>query len=275
MSSHQERSTRPAAARPWALSTAAALVLAIVGAKASARWLSGAPEGEAPASTEAHTPAPSAAARDEDPDKLEAFVLNLVTDADRIWAADFRRRGKAYTAALPLLLDAAKKGECGPGIELGRSECYGSEQAIIDLSFQRALGLELGPDAAGARAYAIAHEMGHHVQRVLGMDRKLDEALAERKVASHWVEVQLELQADCLAGVWARRTRQAPWTEPSQIEAALRNVSELGTKRRLEAERHSTIAGETFTYAIPRRRIYWFAQGYAKAEIEDCDTFAP
>jgi len=247
-----------------------ALVLAVVGAKASARWLDTTqPSAEQPVAS----PAPAASA--EDPAQLEAFVLSIAKDADAMWAADFKRRGKPYAPARAALLEVPKKSDCGPGVELGRDDCYANDQAFIDLSFQRALGARLGPAAAGARAYVIAHEIGHHVQRVLGMDRKLDELLSERKVASHWVDVQLELQADCLAGVWSRRTQQAPWAEPAQIEESLRHASELGTERRLKAASDAASTGETFTYAIPRRRIYWFAQGYAHAAIDDCDTFAP
>lgn len=275
MSSVPERSTPPTPTRPWAFAAAAALVLAALGAKVTAGWLDSAQPSPEQASDALRASDSQAAARVEDPAQLEAFVLSIARDADTQWAADFRHRNKPYTAAQPVLLETPKPSDCGPGVELGRDDCHGNGQAFIDLSFLRALGTRFGSNAAGARAYAIAHEMGHHVQRVLGLDRKLDELLAQRKVASHWVDVQLELQADCLAGVWSRRTRQGPWTEPSQIEASLRQASELGTERRLEAERHAGSAGETFTYAIPRRRIYWFAQGYAKAEIEDCDTFAP
>ena len=120
-----------------------------------------------------------------------------------------------------------------------------------------------------------AHEMGHHVQRVLGLDKKLEALLAEKPVASHWAETQIELQADCFAGVWSRRTEQRHLVEPTQIESSIRHTSELGTARRLERPSDAESPGENFTYAIPRRRIYWFAQGYAHGEIDDCDTFAP
>lgn len=271
ISSGLERSTPPSPTRFRALLAAGALVLAVLGAKASASWLAGEPPSPEPASV---APAPAARAT-EDPAVLAASVLSIAKDADALWALDFKRRGKPYTSAQPVLLEAPTKSDCGPGVGLGRADCYGTDQAFIDLSFQRALSARLGADAAGARAYVIAHEIGHHVQRVLGMDRKLDELLADRKVASHWVEVQLELQADCLAGVWSRRTRQTPWAEPKQIEESIRHASELGTERRLASAGDDQAPLESFTYAIPRRRTYWFAQGYAKAEIDACDTFAP
>jgi predicted metalloprotease len=137
------------------------------------------------------------------------------------------------------------------------------------------LDARFGDEADGAKAYAIAHEMGHHVQRVLGLDKKLEALLTEKPVASHWAEVQIELQADCLAGVWSRRTTQRHLVDPTKIESSIRHTSELGTERRLEKRSDAESPGENFTYAIPRRRIYWFAQGYAHAEIDDCDAFAP
>lgn len=207
--------------------------------------------------------------------KLEAFVSSVVKDADAMWTRDFRRRATPYVAAEQVLLDLATKSDCGPGISFGRPDCFGTNKAFIDLSFQRELEARFGADANGAKAYAIAHEIGHHVQRVLGMDRKIETLLVEKPVASHWVEVQLELQADCFAGIWSRRTDQHHLVEPTTIEASIRRTSELGTERRLVERSDKDSVGETFTYAIPRRRIYWFAQGYAHGEVDDCDTFAP
>src|SRR5688572_28442551 len=111
-----------------------------------------------------------------------------------MWTRDFRRRATAYVAAEPVLLDVPMKSECGPGIGFGRPDCFGTNKTFIDLSFLRDLDARFDVLADGAKAYAIAHEIGHHVQRVLGMDKKLETLLVEKPVASHWVEVQLELQ---------------------------------------------------------------------------------
>jgi len=93
-------------------------------------------------------------------------------------------------------------------------------------------------------------------------------------VASHSVELALELQADCFAGIWARVTKSKDLLTREQVEPALRQISEVGTERQLAKERERKPVLETFTYAIPRRRTYWFAKGFTSAKLEDCDTFA-
>jgi predicted metalloprotease len=263
---------RRAPARLWSVAVTGALMLAAIGAKVSARYID---REQSSAAASAHTPAPTSRTAEPTDEKLNTFVLSVAKDVDALWARDFRRRNKPYRSAEPVLLDSPSKSDCGPGVALGRSDCFGSDKAFIDLSFQRALEERYGEEGAGARAYVIAHELGHHVQRVLGLDQKIESLLTDRKVASHWVEVQLELQADCLAGVWTRRTTQPHLGEPTQIEASIRRTSELGTERRLTEKSDAESVGESFTYAIPRRRIYWFAQGYSHGEIDDCDTFAP
>jgi predicted metalloprotease len=214
----------------------------------------------------------SAAASDAE---LEAFVARVMNDADQSWAHDFQRRNKPYVAAkLVPYSDRAPNPCANPGITAADPKCVDTEAVYVDLDFQRALQARLGNEAGPAQAYAIAHAVGHHVQRVLGMDREAARLVAGKPVASHSVELALELQADCLAGVWARVTKSKDLLTREQVEPALREASEVGTERHLAKEREQKLALETFTYAIPRRRTYWFAKGFTSAKIEDCDTFA-
>jgi predicted metalloprotease len=250
----------------------ATLVVGVAGARAAAHVRAlGTPSPEP--SRNAHPSGERATAAEAA--ELEAFVAGIVEDADAMWTRDFRGRTTHYVAAEPVLLDTPAIAECGPGLALGRPDCFGTQRTFIDLSFLHGLDARFGDEADGAKAYAIAHAMGHHVQRVLGLDEKLERLLAEKPVASHWAEVQVELQADCLAGVWGRRSEQRYLVHPTQIESSIRHTSELGTERRLGQRSDAESPGESFTYAIPRRRIYWFAQGYAHGDIDDCDTFAP
>jgi predicted metalloprotease len=258
-------------ARQWGIGAAAVLALGFAGTRAYERFGDVARPSPEPSQVALSSKPASAAELAQ----LEAFVSSVVKDANSMWTRDFRRRATPYVVAEPVLLDLPTSSECGPGISFGRPDCFGTNKAFIDLSFLRDLDARFDAHANGAKAYAIAHEIGHHVQRVLGMDKKIETLLVEKPVASHWAEVQLELQADCLAGIWSRRTEQQHLVEPTEIEASIRRTSELGTERRLAERSDKESVGESFTYAIPRRRIYWFAQGYAHGEVGDCDTFAP
>jgi predicted metalloprotease len=231
-------------------------------------WTRGSLDRPEPEPSRASVGAPAARASDAD---LETFAARVVKDADQSWAADFKRRNKAYTSARAVF--AAPPAAPCSAVE-SASTCEGAETVYIDLDFQRSLQERYGQEAVAPRAYAIAHAMGHHVQRVLGLDREAARLVAGRPVAAHSVELQLELQADCLAGVWARVTKSKDLLGREHVEDALKQASELGAERRIAQEKERRALTESFTYAIPRRRLYWFAKGFNSAHIEDCDTFA-
>lgn len=212
---------------------------------------------------------PAATAKDA---ALEAFVTRIVQDADLLWAGDFRRRNKPYQAAHAVLVSERAPHACARGGLTLSAECQDAGAVYVDLEFQRALQQRYGEEASAPQAYTLAHAMGHHVQKVLGLDRKAAELLADRPVAAHSVELQLELQADCLAGVWARASK-AGVLPRERVEEALKMASEVGAQRRLDRDDGARPL-ETFTHAIPRRRLYWFARGYGTAKVEDCDPFA-
>ena len=205
--------------------------------------------------------------------QIDAFVARVVSDVDQTWARDFQRRNKPYVAARPVSVSARSPNPCagvGPSAD---PKCRDAQAVYIDFDFQRALHERFGGEAAAPQTYAIAHAKGHHVQKVLGLDRKAAELVASRPVAAHAVELQLELQADCLAGIWTRVTKSTGTLGREQVERALRQASEVGEQRRLDQPRDAAPLLETFTYAIPRRRLFWFGKGFASAKVEDCDTF--
>jgi predicted metalloprotease len=216
------------------------------------------------------------ATRSQQDAELSALSRALLEDVNASWARDFKRRVKPYPPAAPVFFEDGERPDCGlPFVKPGRAQCADTHNAYIDLSFQRELRERFGSAADGTRAYAIAHEMGHHVQRVLGLDRQVEKLLADRPVSTHAVQVQLELQADCFAGVWSRSSKQDVLREPAQVDTALRQASELGTERLLAKPGSLARASESYTYAIPRRRMYWFYQGFSRGQVQDCDTFAP
>lgn len=221
---------------------------------------------------EAEPRANSSAASAASDAALEAFIERVVKDVDQSWASDFQRRNKPYLAAKAVPFSALAPNRCA-GVAASDAQCQDPEAVYIDLDFQRALLARFGSEAVPPQTYAIAHAMGHHVQRVLGMDREVARLLATKPIASHAVGLQLELQADCFAGIWTRVTKSKGLLEREQVEAALRQASEVGTQRQLAQDREQ-LSVETFTYAIPRRRVYWFAKGFISAKMDDCDTFS-
>lgn len=208
----------------------------------------------------ARTPLPASTKQEEADD----FVQLVVKDLDAVWSRNFASRGKTYSPVAPSLLSEK---QCGAGPE---PTC---QSAPIDLQFQRSLQERFGDASKAPQAYAIAHQVGHHLQRTMGIDTKVAELLAARPIAAYMVETQVELQADCFAGVWLRSTRDRALLPPMEVERALRQASELGKDLRVSHEAGDR-GGDTFTYAIPRRRGYWFYQGFASGRIEDCDPFA-
>lgn len=198
------------------------------------------------------------------PGSADDFVLLVVKDLDAVWTRNFTNRGKTYSPVGPsLLTDKA----CS---ETSEPPCQGAQ---IDLQFQRSLQERFGEASKAPQAYAIAHQIGHHVQRIMGIHTKVAELLAARPIASYMVETQVELQADCFAGVWLRSTHDRELLPPMEVERALRQSSELGKELRV-SQKEGKLGGESFTYAIPRRRGHWFYQGFASGRIEDCDPFA-
>jgi uncharacterized protein len=212
---------------------------------------------------------PGASSKDAE---LEAYVSRIVQDADQTWAGDFKRRNKSYQSANAVAFSEQAPNPCARvGLALSAG-CPDATAVYVDLDFQRALLRRYGAEAGAPQAYAIAHAMGHHVQKVLGLDRKAAGLVVDKPVAAHSVELQLELQADCFAGVWARVSKSGALPR-ERVEEALKQASDVGAQRRLEQEDGARPL-ETFTYAIPRRRLYWFAKGYGTAKVEDCDPFA-
>jgi uncharacterized protein len=215
---------------------------------------------------------PSSAPRSDD--VLRQFALRVADDVQATWAGDFERRNKPYPRAELVLYEARPPLGCAPNTTLfGSAHCPGEHKAFIDLARYRDLDRRFGSAADAIQAYVIAHELGHHVQGVIGIDVKVQEALVRRPVNTHWSNTQLELQADCFAGVWARQTRAQDLLAKEDFERVLKQTNEDGRARQTGSVDLGPLA-ENYTYAIPRRRLYWFVTGFAQANILDCDTFA-
>ncbi len=203
------------------------------------------------------------------------FVSFVLDDVQNSWQEGLARganQGSAYRhAKLVLYTDSTDTG-CGYGeAATGPFYCPADERVYIDLGFFRALSGRLGARGQFAQAYVIAHEIGHHVQKLLGISQRVD---AMRHTAgATGASVRLELQADCFAGIWARSTQQRDLLEAGDIDSALGAAAAVGDDR-LQRSATGTVSPESWTHGSSEERVRWFRKGFDTGSIPACDTFA-
>ncbi|MFL6696422.1 MAG: neutral zinc metallopeptidase [Vitreoscilla sp.] len=234
--------------------------------------------GGAPVQQSAPAPAPAPGQRSAQApaqDQMKQFVSVVLADTEDVWTQVFKERGGSYRdPKLVLFRDATSTG-CGRGeAATGPFYCPGDEKVYIDLSFYDLLRTKLGAPGDFAQAYVIAHEVGHHVQKLMGISEKVDAARRSADEArSNALSVRLELQADCFAGIWANRAQSTKQIiEAGDIDEALNAASQIGDDT-LQRKASGTVQPETFTHGTSAQRVHWFKQGYQTGQIEQCDTF--
>ncbi len=205
------------------------------------------------------------------------FVKTVLADTEDVWTAVFKERGGTYRDPTLVLFRSATPTACGRGdAATGPFYCPGDEKVYIDLSFYDLLRTKLGAPGDFAQAYVIAHEVGHHVQKLLGISGKVDAARRSSSQArSNALSVRLELQADCFAGLWANRAQATKnIIEAGDIESALNAATQIGDDT-LQRKASGTVQPDTFTHGTSAQRVHWFKQGYETGQVEQCDTFKP
>ncbi len=219
----------------------------------------------------ASVPAQGATARDPQKD----FVAAVLGDTEDTWREIFRGGGKTYEDPHLVLFSGSVRSACGMAQSaVGPFYCPGDHKVYIDLSFYRDLRERFHAPGEFAEAYVIAHEVGHHVQNLLGISDKVH-ALQQRGTPeqANALSVRLELQADCLAGVWANHADRARHIlEQGDVEGALKAASEIGDDR-LQMRARGYVAPESFTHGTSEQRVRWFRQGVSSGLVRDCDTF--
>jgi len=215
----------------------------------------------------AHKPPPN--------DRAAAFVSTVLADTEDVWTAVFRASGGQYQDPKLVLFRGSTPTACGRGeAAQGPFYCPGDRKVYIDLGFYDVLRTKLGAPGDFAQAYVIAHEVGHHVQNLLGVTAKVD-AMRGRvsEVQQNALSVRLELQADCLAGVWAYHSQKSKgWLEQGDIESALNAASQIGDDT-LQRNARGTVRPETFTHGTSAQRVSWFKRGLQEGSVKDCNTF--
>jgi hypothetical protein len=215
--------------------------------------------------------APMGAAEDE----LKEFVSVVLADTEDTWHEQFARVGATYEEPGLVLFSGAVDSACGfAQSAVGPFYCPGDRRVYLDLSFFRELEARLRAPGDFAAAYVVAHEVGHHVQNVLGIMDRVDQT--RRRVsttAANELSVRVELQADCFAGVWAHHAdRSRNLLEAGDIEEGLGAAAAVGDDR-LQRRSQGYVTPDSFTHGTSAQRMRWFQRGFAGGEIADCDTF--
>jgi predicted metalloprotease len=232
------------------------------------RLLSGDPQPVASQSTEGHY---QGSAEEE---ALVDFVSFALDDAQAVWAQKLAAQGDGYRdAKLVLFTDAVDSG-CGYARSaMGPFYCPADEKVYIDLGFYRALKQRFGAPGDFAQVYVLAHEIGHHVQTVLGYSQRMRVQQKKQPSKKNELSVRLELQADCFAGIWAHDTAQRKLLEAGDIAEALRAAEAIGDDR-LQKDAGGRVNPETWTHGSSAQRQKWFSIGFDTGKVEACDTFA-
>lgn len=208
-------------------------------------------------------------------DQMAKFVSKVLASTEDTWNEVFRASGKQYVEPKLVLFSGMTPTACGTGqAAMGPFYCPGDQKVYIDLSFYRDLKERFKAPGEFAQAYVIAHEVGHHVQNQLGIAEQVHRAQQRASRAeANALSVRMELQADCLAGVWGKRTDTMKGVlEPGDLEAALNAASAIGDDR-LQQQAQGRIVPESFTHGSSDQRVRWFKRGFETGDINQCNTF--
>jgi uncharacterized protein len=206
-------------------------------------------------------------------DERQQFVTFVLNDAQDTWTRILAERGQQYEHAKLVLFRDATQTACGVGqAAAGPFYCPGDNRVYIDLGFYDELRDRFGAAGDFAQAYVIAHELGHHVQRLLGTEAKVRRAQQQHPDEANALSVRMELQADCYAGVWGHSTQQRNILEQGDVEEGLNAASAVGDDR-IQAASGGGVHPESFTHGSAKQRSSWFNRGFRSGRPEDCDTF--
>lgn len=208
-------------------------------------------------------------------DQMAKFVSVVLADTEDTWTQLFRESGANYAKPTLVLFSGHTPTACGMGQSAtGPFYCPGDQKVYIDLSFYRLMQQRFGVSGEFAQAYVIAHEVGHHVQNLMGISAKVEAAQRRSSESqANALSVRLELQADCFAGVWAYHANQARQIlEKGDVETALNAASAIGDDA-LQRQARGEVVPDSFTHGTSAQRVRWFTRGIERGEIQSCNTF--
>ena len=208
-------------------------------------------------------------------DESGQFVSAILGQTEDVWSNVFKQAGQTYREPTLVLFDGAVQSACGmAGAATGPFYCPADQKVYLDTSFFRELSQKFGAPGDFAAAYVIAHEVGHHVQTLLGISRQVTEMRQRSdERTSNRLSVMMELQADCFAGVWARHLQDSQGIlEQGDVEEGLQAASAVGDDRIQHATR-GYVVPDAFTHGSSEQRMHWFSQGLKTGDLNACDTF--
>jgi len=202
------------------------------------------------------------------------FAAAVLGETEGVWGRYFAASGQRYTPPTMVLFTGEVASACGTtSAAAGPFYCPGDHRLYLDLDFFSQLASDFGAPGQFAQAYVIAHEVGHHVQTLLGITDKVDQLRAREGggAGAHGASVETELQADCFAGVWANLDQKV--IEPGEVQQALQAAASVGDDT-LQRRMQGRVVPDTFTHGTAAQRQRWFERGFQSGRIESCDTFA-
>ena len=212
-------------------------------------------------------------ARDQQEKPLVDFVTFVLDDTQNTWSQILPQQGVPYHHAKLVLFRDAYDSACGMAQSAtGPFYCPEDEKVYIDLGFYDELKQRFGAPGEFAEAYVLAHEIGHHVQKLLGIEAKMRAAQQQNPQDANQLSVRLELQADCFAGVWGHSTQQRNLLDPGDVDSGLKAAAAVGDDR-LQRMSRGTVNPETFTHGSSAQRTEWFQRGFQDGTIASCNTF--
>jgi uncharacterized protein len=203
------------------------------------------------------------------------FISVALKTTEEIWNDQFQRSGRTYKAPKLVLFNGDIDSACGTAVsQMGPFYCPLDAKVYIDLSFYKDLKSRFGAPGDFAQAYVIAHEVGHHIQTLLGITQQVMQAKSRSsETEGNAIQVRMELQADCLAGLWAKRAEQKlQVVEPGDIEEAMNAAAAIGDDR-IQRRTQGRVVPDAFTHGTSEQRVTWFRRGFDSGEMKACDTF--
>jgi uncharacterized protein len=205
-------------------------------------------------------------------DERAQFVAAVLADTEDTWGEIFQQEGTTYQPPRLVLFTGRVNSACGvAGAAMGPFYCPGDSKVYIDLSFYDELQQRFGAPGDFAQAYVIAHEVGHHIQHLIGATEEMERAYGGNQAGADSASVRIELQADCFAGVWAYHANQRGKVETGDVDEALGAATAIGDDR-LQQKSQGTVVPDSFTHGTSAQRVRWFKRGMQGGDIDACDT---